>query len=301
MKKFAMAAIAAAAMTAGVAQAYSVGQFTNGFVVPNVVHDANGTTAVGIVSKGAGCVFWTFFDQDSNHITDGFIPVTDNDYTPFIWSSQAGVGTAGARGYLVFTAGNGSAAACSPVLSTTMTISGNAFQVLPASQDVAFVPVIDGPLTLDLTGTNLANMGPTSLVAADGAVTLTGATTNEFSMRYFIDGATGGTDTNIVVWSTGDQRGNHTVFMYNDQQNVKSVNFNLTHTELDWFDVETIVGRPTVGFTDGFITWPVSTTTFATKSGATAGAIPTTVSVMTYSVISSPAFGAVQTVLGAHR
>jgi len=38
MKKFAMAAVAAAAMTAGVAQAYTQGTFSNGVVVPNVIH-----------------------------------------------------------------------------------------------------------------------------------------------------------------------------------------------------------------------------------------------------------------------
>jgi hypothetical protein len=301
MKKFALAAIAAAAtLGAGVAQAYTVGTFSNGFVVPNVVHDASGTTAVGIVSKGAGCVFWTFFDQNSVHVTDGRFPMTNNDYAPFIWAEAAGTNTAGLRGYLVFTVGApapGGACDSTPGYSG-MTIAGNAFQVLPGSQDVAFTPVIDGPLALEAGLTSLDNMGPNSLVSAGGALTLAGSSTNELNMRYFIDGKPGGTDTNIVVWSTGDQRGNHTVFMYNDQQNVKSVNFNLTHTELDWFDVESIVGRP-ANYLDGFLAWPVSTATFAAYPAKTTA--PSTVSVMTYSVMASPAFGAVQTVLGSHR
>ena len=72
MKKFAMAAVAAAALSAGVAQAYTVGTFSNGFVVPNVLHTADGsTTSVGIISANAGPVFWTFFDQDSGHERDG--------------------------------------------------------------------------------------------------------------------------------------------------------------------------------------------------------------------------------------
>lgn len=305
MKKFAMAAVAAAAMMAGGAQAYTVGSFTGGFVVPNVVHDASGTTAVGIISKLApattGCVYWTFFDQNSVHVTDGFFPMTNNDYHSFVWSANAGENTAGRRGYLVFTAGRANAAgtACDPTPNASMQIAGNAFQVLPASSDVAFVPVIDG---VDTTGVaNLALMHEDSISTVTGAVVLTGATTAEFSMRYFIDGKAGGNDTNIVVWSTGDQRGSHTVFMYNDTQIPKSVNFDLTHTELDWFDVETIVGRP-ASYVDGFINWTVNRHTFApVVAGAKQAVGPTTVSVMTYSVIASPAFGAVQTMLGASR
>ncbi|AOG25122.1 hypothetical protein [Acidovorax sp. RAC01] len=62
MKKFALAAVAAAAMTAGVAQAYTVGTFSNGLVVPNVIHNgAASTTAVGLVNQSGRTipVFWT--------------------------------------------------------------------------------------------------------------------------------------------------------------------------------------------------------------------------------------------------
>lgn len=311
MKKFAMAAVAAAAMMAGGAQAYTVGTFSGGFVVPNVVHDSTGTTAVGIISKLApstsGCVFWTFFDQNSVHVTDGFFPMTNNDYHSFVWSANAGENTAGKRGYLVFTAGQGTSTTCIPAANPSMTIAGNAFQVLPASSDVAFVPVIDGVQVP--AGANLALMDENTISTVTGAAVLTpvavpgvSATTAEFSMRYYIDGKAGGNDTNIVVWSTGDQRGSHTVFMYNDTQIPKSVNFDLTHTELDWFDVESIVGRP-ASYVDGFINWTVNNATFAPVVGGVkqTAAAPATVSVMTYSVIASPAFGAVQTMLGAHR
>ena len=68
MKKFALAAVAAAALSAGVAQAYTVGTFSNGVVVPNVIHNGPGeTTAVGLIngSNATIPVFWTFFDQNS--------------------------------------------------------------------------------------------------------------------------------------------------------------------------------------------------------------------------------------------
>lgn len=310
MKKFAMSAIAVAAVLgAGAANAYTSGTFKNGFVVPNVVKDATGaTTAVGIINQSGGTVpvYWTFFDQESSHIADGCFYMTNNDYEPFVWSAKAGQGMDGLRGYLVFASGNtvtgGTPAQCPTDQSGPGTglIAGNAFYVDPVAKDVAFTPVIDGPLVF--TG-NASLMGATSLTSVGGAATLTaggGAVAPTFSMRYFIDNAVGGNDTAIVVWSTGDQRGRHTVFMYDDKQDRRSVNFDLAHAELDWFNPETIPGRP-ANFVDGFINWQPMTV--ATQYPGAAGQDLVTLggSVFTYSVISSPAFGAVQTVLGAHR
>ena len=305
MKKLAIAAAAAASLTAGVANAYTVGTFSNGFVVPNVIFDASGTTAVGLVNQSGGtrAVYWTFFNQNSQHITDGCFTLTDKQYSPFIWSAQAGTGLSGTRGYLVFAAGaTGTVAqtACggaAQLATTGALISGNAFQVDLAAKSVAFTPVIDGPLTL-ATSTDLTTMGPDSLQYVDGAAQVTSTTTGpQFSMRYAIDGATGGTDTRIVVWSTGNQAKTHTVNIYNNAQARKSVNFTLTQTELDFFDPETIVGRP-ADFLDGFIEWTPNLTAFYTGTATTGSS---SVSVVTYSIISAPAFGAVQTILGAHR
>ena len=307
MKKFAMSAIAVAAVLgAGAANAYTSGTFSNGFVVPNVIkNDATGVnTAVGIINQSGSAVpvYWTFFDQDSRHVTDGCFSMTDKDFMPFIWSAHSGTGMDDKRGYLLFVTGATSATgACLPAPALTSPaglINGQAFYVDPANKDVAYAPVIDGPLTLAGTGT-LRTLGPDSLTAIAGAAQVVAGTSPTFSMRYFIDGAAGGTDTNIVVWSTGDQRGSHTVFMYDDKQGVKSVNFDLTHTELDWFDPETIAGRP-ADFLDGFIEWnagvvPGDAPVPAAALGVVGG------SVYTYSIINAPAFGALQTVLGAHQ
>ena len=312
MKKLAMTAIAAATvLCAGAAQAYTVGTFSNGVVVPNVIHNGpTDTTAVGLINRSGGisAVYWTFFDQDSNHVTDGCFPMTSKDYQPFVWSSESGTGLEGQRGYLVFALGTSftgitAATACSAQSSAAIDTEGrlaaNAFQVDATNKDVAYIPVIDGDLTL-AAGSNLTTLGPTSLTAAAGAASV-GQVMN---MRYFIDGATGGTDTLIAVWSTGDQRGTHTVNMFDDKQGRKSVNFKLDHQELDWFNPETIPGRP-AGFVDGFIEWNTGTAPgdYLTLPGAVAGNALATAggSVFTFSVINSPAFGAVQTVLGAHH
>ena len=310
MKKFAMSAIAVAAVLgAGAANAYTLGTFSNGFVVPNVIHDATGaTTAVGIINQSATTVpvFWTFFDQESNHVVDGCFTMTAKDYEPFVWSQKSGTGLAGQRGYLVFAVGNSPDRACGigQTLSDPASgalIAGNAFFVDPVRKDVAYTPVIDGPLTIGGTPTDLSTLGPLSLTAVAGAAAIPaggGATTPRFSLRYFVDGvANSGTNTNIVVWSTGDHTGTHTVNMYDNAQNRQSVNFKLDHAELDWFDPELIPGRP-AAFVDGFIDWKPATVPVgapATGSLVTSGG-----SLFTYSVIDAPSFGAVQTVLGAH-
>lgn len=305
MKKLAIAAAAVVTLTTGVANAYTVGGFSNGFVVPNVIHDASGTTAVGLINQGpASAVYWTFFDQDSKHITDGCFEMTNKQYRSFVWSAEAGTSTSGIRGYLVFaagatTAGAAPAAKCvgnamlaSADVNTGAQISGNAFQVDLAAKAVNFVPVIDGPLTLAPSTQDLTTMTETSLTGVAGAAQVVAGAGGEeqFSMRYAIDGVAGGTDTRIVVWSTGNQKRTHTVNIYNSAQGRKSVNFNLVKEELDFFDPETIVGRP-ADYLDGFIEWTPTTASFGNLNA----------SVVVYSEISVPAYGAKQTVLGAHR
>lgn len=294
MKKFAMAAVAAAAMTAGVAQAYTAGTFSNGVVVPNVIHNGLAdTTAVGLVNQSGGtkAVFWTFFNQNSAHVTDGCFTMTDKDYHPFVWANEAGGSTAGLRGYLVFSVGGASCAAVAPGVVGDERIAAHAFQVNTALQDVAYTPVVDGPLTYAAGTTDLTVLGATSLEKVAGAAQTipgVGEVGAKFSMRYYLDG---GAATNIVVWSTGSQKGSHTVNIFDDKQNRKSVNFDLKFEELDWFDPAPIVGRP-ANFTDGFIDW---------DAALVAGFGGVNASVFSYSVISAPAFGAVQTVLGFHR
>ena len=303
MKKFAMAAVAAAAMTAGVAQAYTAGTFSNGVVVPNVIHNGpTDTTAVGLVSQSGEPkgVFWTFFDQNSKHVTDGCFVMTHKDYHPFVWEKESGNGLEGKRGYLVFAVGDSTGVAGGTCSSADVAqgtvgdelIAAHAFQVNTVAQDVAFTPVIDGPLTLSAAGAaDLTNLGPTSVEEVDGAAQI--GVDEAFSMRYFLDG---GASTNIVVWSTGSQKGSHTVNIYDDKQARKSVNFDLKFDELDWFDPAEIVGRP-AHFVDGFIDW-----TAVLMDNSAIPPVPFAAgSVFTYSVINAPAFGATQTVLGFHR
>lgn len=309
MKKFAMAAVAAAALSAGVAQAYTVGTFSNGLVVPNVIHNgATDTTAVGLINQSGAtrAIYWTFFDQDSNHITDGCFTMTDKDYQPFVWSAQSGGGLAGVRGYLVFAGGATGAVAQTACAGAAVLaapadvqLAANAFQVNTGSQDVAFTPVIDGPLTI-AAAIDITKMDNLSLTAVGGAAQVAaGPAATQFSMRYAVDQVAGGTDTAIAVWSTGDHKGTHTVNIYDDKQDRKSVNFTLTKAELDFFNPETILGLPAT-HKDGFIEWAPNAA-LPTGAPAANSLFALGGSVFTYSLIAAPAFGAVQSVLGAHR
>lgn len=291
MKKFAMAAVAAAAMSVGVAHAYKAGTFTNGVVVPNVIHNTVAdTTAVGLVNQTGATigVSWTFFDQDSVHVKDGCFTMTNNDYEPFVWAEKSGLGMENKRGYLVFAATEGCnlnlTATDARVHLTSGKIAAHAFQVNANSKDVAYTPVIDGDLTFSATAV-MATLGPDDLEGVLGAAQV--GVDADLTMRYYMQG---GAKTNIVVWSTGSQKGSHTVNMFDDKQNPTSVNFALGHTELDWFDPSTIPGRP-ADFLDGFISWNANAVTGFGGAG----------SVFSYSVIDAPAFGAVQTVLGFHK
>lgn len=311
MKKFALAAVAAAALSAGVAQAYTVGTFSNGVVVPNVIHNGQGeTTVVGLINASNATipVFWTFFDQNSKHVTDGCFGMTANDYESFIWSNESGTGLEGKRGYLVFAVGTNTAnvsaresvcKASGRQLASSTALSANAFHV-QLGKSVAYTPVIDGPLTITPATSDLTNLHEDSLEAVAGAANKT----QTLYMRYFIDGQKDGNDTRIAVWSVGNHKNTHTVNIYDDAQNRKSVNFDLAEAELSWFDPETIAGRP-ANFIDGFIAWDVSTAMEKLPNGTTrplfALQTPTQGVIMSYSTIIAPAFGAVQTLLGAHR
>lgn len=308
MKKFALSAIAAAALFGGAAHAYTVGTFSNGLVVPNVIHNGSDeTTAVGLInrSSAAVAVYWTFFNQNSGHEMDGCFAMTKDQYLPVTWQGLSTGKFANARGYLVFavgaTTGGGTVAATCQTTAPGLfaagnagaQLAGNAFQVRQAQRDVAVVPVIDGPLTLNPTTTDISRMNATSLTGVAGALTVSSAT-QEILARYAVDAST---SSRITVWSTGSHKGTHTVDIFNDNQQRTSGNFDLGEDELSWFNPGDMESRPT-GYTDGYIVWNPGV---AAASGGGSPSLASGGSVFVYSTIEASAFGAAQTLLGAHR
>ncbi len=322
MKKLALGMAVAAAMGGTSAWAVTESEYAVGLLVPNVIFKANGeTTAVGIISRAKGTVYWTFFDENSNHVTDGQFDVTANDFHSFLWKEEAGLGLEDKRGYLVFVADvaggtppsctstpDGVITACDAALSP---IAGHAVQVIPPN-DAAFVPSFPlanvdlsdfpitptnlGPADVDylVAGANCVAAG-SSITGSIGTLTesITGPYNDDIDMRYCIDDCAGGNaETNILVWSAQMIKGTYTVNMFDDEQNRKSVNFTLPNEEQNFIDPKTIAGRP-ANFTDGFIRWdvPCGYTDTGHKTAAPWNGV------VSFSTISAPAFGAVQTIV----
>lgn len=304
MKKLAIAAAAAAALTAGVANAYTTGTFSNGFVVPNVYFNSStDKTVVGILSAQKVGVNWVFYDENSKHERDGCINMTKDDFEAFDWSApKSGNQTldvskyVGKRGYLVFAVGAASSTAPNTHKSDCETydayvggsfpnsqlIAGAAFHVNTATSDVAYVPVIDGPLTAS-TGVNFALSNTDPITAVAGA-----APAN--AMHYLRFYTAGGAKTDIVIWNTSAHDAskdfNTTGFPFDTQQNnFGSVSFGLKNKELNVLDAKSLVGTTP---TDGFFKWQARS---VSGTGNT---------VFTYSVINAPAFGALQSIVNPY-
>jgi len=307
MKKLAIAAAAAAALTAGVANAYTTGTFSNGFVVPNVYFNSpTDKTVVGILAARKVGVNWVFYDENSKHLRDGCFNMTENDFEAFDWSApKSGTKTldvsafAGKRGYLVFAVGaanpggtvyktgcSGSDGAYDAYLrdqfdTSAQLIAGAAFHVNTATSDVAYVPVIDGPLT-GSSGVNFALSGADPVTQVAGAAP---ANATHY-LRFY---TAGGAKTEIVIWNTSlfnaSTQFQTTGYPFDTQQEpYGSVSFGLKNKELNVLDAKSLAGSTP---TDGFFKWQ------ARQSG-------TENAVFTYSVINAPAFGALQSIINPY-
>ncbi len=293
MNKLSIALAVAGAFAATGAGAAVLGEYDQGCLVPSAIYTTGATdTVVGITTRTANSVHWTFFDVNSNHISDGRINMTANDLHAFSLAGVAGALTSGIQGYLTISAVT---AGTNALATTSEAIACNAFYV--TAGDAAYIPAVS-LTTSDYSAAAIANLttlGPTSIVALgmgsgwvhtvspaeDSAMQATG-----IHMRYWIDGATGGRDTSVVIWSANPQSATspYTVNIYNDAQTPQSVTMALPNAELNVYNVEAQVGRP-AAFLDGFVDWSL---TSALASG-----------ILVYSVVSDPAFGATQTLMGS--
>jgi len=294
-----MLCAAAVAGAVGLAEvhAYEMGEFGQGMLVPRVVHDGMGsTTAVGLVwscpaDTDGGTVYWTFFDANANHVTDGSFPMTQNDRYAFVWQDQAGVGLDGVEGYLVFVADSNNDGALTP--ADDVCLMGEAFHVYAGSNDVAFVPtfqMIFGDFNAGGGVPNLAAMGPGTITTLNSGAFVSLFPSSNLYMQYSIGG---GDATQIVIWSAEPIGGPgvfYTVDIFDHEQNRKSLNIPLPQAALNVVDPATLVGLPS-SFLNGFIRWsvPIGPDPDGDGNGA-----------VSYSLIQSPAFGARQTIVNPH-
>ena len=284
MKKLGLSLAVAAALGAGAAGAYTVGTVDDGVLIPNVIHgNGEGTTAIGVINHSSAdvTVYWTFFDQDSKHITDGEFDLTGNDFYGFVWSEEAGVGLENMRGYLVFFGDQDDDMHLRTGLQAQ--ISATAFQANAATQDAVYIP------TFPIDWTDLATTvsDPTVLDAGSLAGLRAGAQNGSvLDLRY--DFSDSDLSSRIVLWATDNLNKTTTVNMYNDEQARKSVNFTCgkEESELCFVDPLTIVGRP-ADFDRGFVRYQYVGT------DATSAAV-------SYSTVTSQNFGSTQTLLNTH-
>jgi hypothetical protein len=267
---------------AGQAGAVTLGLYETGQLVPKVYHDgANVDTVVGLQCTAAGgCdVYWTFFDVDSNHITDGMIPMTQDDYYGFSWKDESGLGLDGTDGYLVFTSGTPA-----DLPTGGLDIFANAFMVDTAGKDAVLVPV------LPLTPADYAVPTDLTAMTATSIITLTSGSPPGaiLDIHYWIEPLYNA-ETRIMFWSVCDVSPGspYTVDIFDDTEDRKSVNIELPNAELNIVDPATIVGIP-AGFIDGFLRFPVP---------ATACVAPEFNDMFVFSYVDSDTIGAMQTLL----
>ncbi len=241
------------------ASAVFLGKYQTGQLVPRVMHDgACIDTVVGLNcvdgdGLGNGCeVLWTFFDEDSTHITDGRFHMTDDEFRGFSWRAESGFGLEDVNGYLVFTSANAALCPNNPFLD----IFANAFMIDQADNDAVFIPVVpllprDYAVCGSAAMPDLEHMTGTSIISAVAA----SPPGTRLDVRYWIDPAYGAA-TQVALWSVCDVSGTYTVIIFNDAEDRKSLNFELPNEELNLMDPATLIGRP-ADFIDGFIRFDV--------------------------------------------
>ena len=279
LTKWGAGLVAAIAMMfmAGQAGAIELGVYEVGVLVPIAVHNgSNVDTVVGLTALQDNTVYWTFFDNNSTHVTDGEFDVTANDLHGFSWMAESGMGLEDMDGYLVFTINN------ADILTgaANATLGANAFMVDTATDDAIFVPCVpldidDYAWPLDLTVMDANSIWSLWYGTWEGLTV---------DIRYWIDPAYSAS-TQIVIWTVEDVEGTYTVNMFNDEEERKSLNFELENEELSVIDPSTLLGVP-ADFIDGFIRWTFPDVTLGPDDDGIA-----------FSYIDSTAFGAKQTLL----
>lgn len=251
-------------------------------LVPWVHYSGGNTTAVGLLARADGTVRWSFYDENGNQRHSGDFSIVANDFRPFIWNSEAaGAATSlsGVNGYLLFaldTNGDGMINGA----DTAASLGANAFYVDASNGDVMFIPVfdLDEFHLSEADTTNWANNPISQLGTVDGKSADTGDT---LDIQYIGDGATGGIDTNIYIWSTGAPPSSSAATVYDGAGASKAITVPLLNDNLNVLNMETNTDV-TASFNNGYMRWTVP----ALSSGN---------AVVVFSIAIDPNFSAAQT------
>jgi hypothetical protein len=215
-----------------------------GFVVPYVEGDSSTglDTVIGIMripgGSGTLTVYWTFFDEDSLHVTDGDLTLTPGDVYLFSWNATKGIGLDGQKGYMAFAFSDAS----------TTELAANALRII-GTEVAAFIPVVPANAVLAAAAIdgNDIHISGGQIIAVDelGNGIQSG---DDVLPRYSIDAF----ETEIVAFVVSNNSGyaNYTVDIYNLEEDNTSVNVDLSD-ELNFIYPLTQIGRP-VAYVDGF-------------------------------------------------
>lgn len=255
--------------------------YENGLLVPWATYDsASQSTAVGLMTCAAGTVYWTFYNANGAAVSNGSISMDANDMESFIWASE-GSGLGGTDGYMTFSLDTDGDKSIDSGDSNCL--QGNAFYLDLTNNDVKFIPTVplaDSDYSFG-SGEDLENMGDTTIANLSNAVTSSVIFPSVVDMRYYVDGSSGGKDTTIVVWSTGDVSATFSTTVYDDDGNSESMNLTMSQSHQNLIDPESL-SLPS-GYTDGFIAWTTSS------------------DVISFSAVEDDSIGAAQTLINPDR
>jgi hypothetical protein len=110
-----------------------------------------------------GLLHWYFYNRDSDHLLDGVIPVTDNDFVRVDWCSvikgdpNTREALNGVEGYMLFVDDEFDSSQLSGLQSVVgmpaFALYGHAYQIVGNWASQAFIPVISNPVcTFDVDG-----------------------------------------------------------------------------------------------------------------------------------------------------
>jgi len=240
-----------------------------------VFFDSGVGTVVGLLSQAAGTVYWVFCDANGTALKRGNFNVAANQMYPFVWATEAGASLVGRVGYLTFAM---DVAPADGTLDNGENLSANAFFLDVNQSDAIFTPTVEATIAA------LTNNNPDTFLIKDLDIAGWGYGTfsADLHLRYYIDGAPGGNNTDIVIFSAQDIASTQTIQVLNTAGNVSpNLVISTPNKRLNLIDPESTTGWPT-GYLDGTIKW----------------AIPPGVRVYGFSLIDSSAIGAAQTLIG---
>jgi len=268
-------------LTTGTAvQAASQNNYAVTQLVPYAEFTSGGNlTAVGLIAKSDGTVYWAFFDADGNRRANGSLTILANHLKPFIWNAETpgAASLADVPGFLFFaldTDGDGRFLGVDDYA-----LGANAFYLVPPN-DVAYVPTVEvGPGALtDPSPANWTNNPILSVVYLH--------TGDEVDLQYIMDGASGGDDTTLVIWTARQMASSQNMTIHDGEGTSKAITVQFLDDNLNLIDLETNPDVTSGFYGDGFVRWAIPNANDAAAVGG-----------FMFSMAISPTFGASQTLM----